>query len=139
MYFLKFWLQLEAYQLHIILFKEQEPCHPQLVMEPICKWKNSCMSWVAVPAPAIGVKWPNNCLHQSTRQLWCISLTVSPAPTDTKKQMIAKKMERKRKEHIFQDVISSFIKPKLSIWPIIFFSKINFPLKFQINGYFVHF
>ena len=98
-FFFSFWLQLEAYQLHMIpIFKEQKPCHPQLVMEPICKMKNSCTILVAPPAPAIGVKWPNNCLHQSGRQLWCISLTASPAPTDPKKQMIAKKKGTWKKE-----------------------------------------
>ena len=110
-----FWLQLEAYQLHIItLSREQEPCHPQLVMEPICNCTSSYTSLVALPAPAIGVKWPNNCLHQSTGQLWCISLTASPASTDQKKQW------KKKGEHNNQDVTSCFFKPKSLIWPMSF-------------------
>ena len=40
-----------------------------------------------------------------------------------------------RRVHTFQNVYSSFIKPKLSIWPIILIHKIKFSLNFQINRY----
>ena len=55
--------------------------------------------------------------------------------TQRNKWLLRKRELGKRRDHIFQDVISCFIKPKLLILTMIFIHKINFSLKFQINNY----
>ena len=62
------------------------------------------------------------------------SFTCTNWPKETNDCWEKGNLEEKR-EHIFQNVYSCFIKPKLLIWPMIFIRKINFSLNFQINKY----